>query len=60
MERDDRMKEKVLDLDRTVYELCADEPEIAGILRKAGFSDITKPGMLQTAGRFMPIPKGRI
>jgi hypothetical protein len=52
------MKEKVVDLDRTVYELCSGDPEIAGILQEAGFSDVTKPGMLNTAGRFMTIPKG--
>lgn len=52
------MKDKVVDLNRTVYELCYADPEIAGILREAGFSDVTKPGMLNTAGRFMTIPKG--
>ena len=52
------MNGKVLDLDRTVYELCTGDPEIAGILQEAGFSDVTKPGMLNTAGRFMTIPKG--
>lgn len=52
------MKEKILDLDRTVYELCTADPEIAGILQETGFSDVTKPGMLSTAGRFMTIPKG--
>jgi hypothetical protein len=52
------MSEKVLDLDRTVYELCSGDPEIAGILQEVGFADVTKPGMLNTAGRFMTIPKG--
>jgi len=52
------MNGKILDLDRTVYALCASDPEIAGILREVGFSDVMKPGMLNTAGRFMTIPKG--
>lgn len=49
---------KILDLNKTVYELCADDPGIAKILAEAGFREITKPGMLATAGRFMTIPKG--
>lgn len=52
------MGERVLDLNRTVYALCTEDPEIAGILAEAGFSDVARPGMLNTAGRFMTIPKG--
>jgi selenophosphate synthetase-related protein len=52
------MSEKILDLSQTVYALCARDPEIAEILAEAGFRDITRPGMLATAGRFMTIPKG--
>lgn len=52
------MSEKVLNLDRTVYELCSGDPEVSEILKEAGFADVTKPGMLNTAGRFMTIPKG--
>lgn len=53
------MKEKrKIDLTKTVYELCTADPAIAEIMTELGFSDITKPGMLQTAGRFMTIPKG--
>lgn len=54
------MDEKTLSLNKTVYELCAADPDIAGILAEAGFRDITKPGMLGTAGRFMTIPKGAV
>ena len=50
--------EKQVDLSKTVYELCQNYPEIQDILKELGFSDIVKPGMLQTAGRFMTIPKG--
>ena len=52
------MKDKILDLNRTVYALCADDPQIAGILEEAGFAEIAKPGMLNTSGQFMTIPKG--
>ncbi len=27
-------------------------------MQELGFTDITKPGMLNTAGRFMTLPKG--
>ena len=52
------MGEKVIDLSKTVYELCSSDSEVANILKEIGFQDITKPGMLGTAGRFMTIPKG--
>lgn len=32
--------------------------DLLQILAQIGFTDITKPGMLQTVGRFMTIPKG--
>ncbi|TCL56873.1 uncharacterized protein DUF1858 [Kineothrix alysoides] len=52
------MSDKILDLNLTVYELCTSDSGIIPILAEAGFTDITKPGMLATAGRFMTIPKG--
>ncbi|MGI6004709.1 MAG: DUF1858 domain-containing protein [Christensenellales bacterium] len=52
------MSEKKIDLTKSVYELCRENPGVADILSHLGFTDITKPGMLQTAGRFMTIPKG--
>lgn len=52
------MKRKPIDLGRPVYEICKTYPEIVAILAELGFQDIVKPGMLQTAGRFMTIPKG--
>ena len=42
----------------TVYELCTKHPDIRDILHELGFVDILKPGMLQTAGRFMTLPRG--
>lgn len=52
------MGEKVIDFNKTVYELCNSNSEIPNILKELGFKDITTPGMLNTAGRFMTIPKG--
>ncbi|TDT63356.1 DUF1858 domain-containing protein [Fonticella tunisiensis] len=49
---------KVLNLKLTVYENVKNNPEAAEILKDLGFVDIVKPGMLNTAGRFMTIPKG--
>ncbi len=54
------MADKILDLNLTVYELCTADPGIIPLLEEVGFLDITKPGMLATAGRFMTIPKGAI
>lgn len=51
---------KKINLSKTVYELYTEYPEIADILSDLGFHDILKPGMLQTAGRFMTIPKGAV
>jgi hypothetical protein len=53
-----RLAEKKIDLSLTVYELCKENPETVEILQDLGFNDITKPGMLQTTGRFMTVPKG--
>jgi len=47
-----------IDLNETVYTLCTNHPDLIEILSALGFTDITKPGMLQTAGRFMTPVKG--
>lgn len=49
---------KIVDLTKTVYELCTDNPELIHILKQLGFEHIMKPGMLQTAGRVMTISNG--
>lgn len=51
---------KVIDLKRTVYDICSEYPEMLDILMHLGFNEIVKPGMLNTAGRFMTIPKGSV
>ncbi|MDD3931930.1 MAG: DUF1858 domain-containing protein [Eubacteriales bacterium] len=47
-----------IDLRLTVHELSARYPDIIPLMQQLGFSDIVKPGMLNTAGRFMTIIKG--
>jgi len=50
--------EKTVDFSKSVYEICQAYPEAVEILAQAGFSEITRPGLLGTAGRVMTIPKG--
>lgn len=52
------MKANKIDLNKTVYELCNEHPELPELLAEIGFRDIIKPGMIATVGRFMTIPKG--
>ena len=49
---------KCIDINETVYNLCRDDSEIIDILKDLGFKDIGKPGILETAGRFMTIAAG--
>lgn len=49
---------KMIDFSQTVYDLTTEYPEIIPLLKELGFENITKPGMLQTAGRVMTIPNG--
>jgi len=48
----------VIDLSKSVYEICKKHPEVVDIMKDLGFESIASPGMLNTAGRFMTIPKG--
>ncbi|KAA9002359.1 DUF1858 domain-containing protein [Paenibacillus spiritus] len=50
--------DKVLNPDETVFDLVSRHPEAMEIMTELGFRDIAKPGMLQTAGRFMTLAKG--
>ena len=49
---------KEIDFKKSVYELSRENPEIIGIMKELGFESIANEGMLNTAGRFMTIPKG--
>lgn len=42
----------------SIYQLVTQYPQIKEALEALGFTDISKPGMLQTAGRFMNLEKG--
>ncbi|MNH82448.1 hypothetical protein D3C87_479750 [compost metagenome] len=52
------MNNKTVNFQSTLYDLCTADPEIIDIMISLGFGHIAKPGMLQSAGRFMTIPKG--
>nr|WP_295971062.1 DUF1858 domain-containing protein [uncultured Bacillus sp.] len=49
---------KIIDFHKTINELCAADPFVSEVMKELGFEQITKPGMLQTAGRVMTIKKG--
>ncbi|MFE8700055.1 DUF1858 domain-containing protein [Cytobacillus sp. FJAT-54145] len=52
------MNLKVINLNIPIGKLCSEFPEMVDIMAELGFDGITKPGMLQTAGRVMTIPNG--
>lgn len=49
---------KYIDLNKSVYELVSEYPELIDIMCELGFTEIKKPAMLKSVGRFMTIPKG--
>lgn len=51
---------KKIDLSKSLYELCKGDESIIPIMKELGFESITEPGMLNTVGRFMTIPKGAV
>jgi len=48
----------IIDLSKSVYEICKEHPEVVDIMNGLGFDNITNPAMMKTAGRFMTIPRG--
>ena len=52
------MEEKIIDLDKSVYEICTAYPDILDVMYELGFKEIKVPGMLATAGRVMKIRTG--
>ena len=52
------MANKMLDLNKSVYELTQEYPEVVEIMASLGFTEITKKAMLLSVGRVMTIPKG--
>ncbi len=49
---------KRINFQKSIYEICKENPEVIKIMKELGFDNIGNPGMLNTAGRFMTIPKG--
>ena len=49
---------KKLDLNKTVFELTQEYPELIQIMAGLGFTEITKAPMLHSVGKVMTIPKG--
>lgn len=49
---------KKLNLNRSVYELTQQYPELTDVLARLGFSEITKTAMLHSVGRMTTLPKG--
>ena len=49
---------KVINLNRSVYELVKEFPELADIMDQLGFNEFKKPAMLSSVGKIMTIPKG--
>ena len=47
-----------IDFSKSLYEIVSQYPEMKEIMVGICFKEITKPGMLQTAGRYMTMPKG--
>ena len=50
--------DQILHWDESIFNLVNRYPEVKDIMVELGFRDIAKPGMLQTAGRFMTLSKG--
>ncbi|ASN62540.1 DUF1858 domain-containing protein [Latilactobacillus curvatus] len=49
---------KQIKLSQTVYELVTAYPEVVPVLVEIGLDGVTNPALLNTAGRFMTLPKG--
>lgn len=47
-----------IDLNEKIIDVVKKDEKIKDILSELGFSEITKPGMIQTVGRFMSINQG--
>lgn len=45
-------------MNQTIYEISKVYPEVVDIMVELGFSDIQRPGMLQTIGREITLEKG--
>jgi len=53
-----KMKEKIIDLQKSVYQLCKEDENLAPLLAEIGFTEIVRPIMLNTVGKVMTLIKG--
>ncbi len=49
---------KAIDLEKTVYELTEEYPELIEILKEMGFWGVSNPVVRKTLGRMTTIPQG--
>lgn len=49
---------KRINLSWSIYTIVKEYPEAMDIMKELGFQDISKPGMLNTAGKIMTLAKG--
>lgn len=49
---------KQISMNDSIFKLASENPEIVELMVQLGFSDIAKPGMLNTVGRVMTLRKG--
>lgn len=49
---------KEINLQDSVFQIVTQYPEVKDIMINLGFSAIAKPGMLQSAGRYVTLSKG--
>ncbi|WP_261806224.1 DUF1858 domain-containing protein [Lapidilactobacillus luobeiensis] len=52
------MTTKTISLDRPVFDLLSEVPEVQPVMIAIGLDGVTNPLLLQTAGRFMTLRKG--
>lgn len=50
--------EKVISLQQPIATIVKQHPELVGILYQIGFTEIVKPMMLATVGKFMTLTSG--
>ena len=60
IELDNTTAGKTIDVRQSIYDICKTYPEVVAIMKSLGFESITSPGMLNTAGRIMTLPKGAL
>lgn len=49
---------KPINLKKTIYTLVNEYPELKDVLASIGFTEIVKPGMINTVGRVMTLQAG--